>query len=229
MFEAMKIIRIKRNVEIVQINKQDKPGNHYLCFQLWGADPTYVIGLKENIRLAKIYYPNHKILVYTCDNITYDLPDCDTINEQDNGWYNYFWRLHAFDDRKFDTISFRDADSRPSTKEAQTEQEWRNSDKLAYIMHDHKQHSSMIMAGMWGIRGDVIKDMRKMINEWIQDKRLEYGSDQLFLHQIIFPLIKMSIIRYGTRTKYPTQTMENCEFIGQKIIVQQNDDSGSPR
>lgn len=196
---------------------------HYLCFQIWGSDPTYLVGLRENLRLCPTFYPGYTILVYKDRNLS--LPwlknyPCEVIEEEDRGWYNFFWRLHFFDDRQqFETVAFRDADSRPSSKEAACHFKWQATGCEAYTMKDHPHHADPIMAGMWGIRYGVLYDVKSLIKQWLPGQQLQYGSDQKFLHHVVLPKVCKSLIRYGRKWKFPDKKVEHSNFIGEKIII----------
>ena len=41
--------------------------------------------------------------------------------------------------------------------------EWLDSGKLAHVMKDHPFHGDLILAGMWGLRLDIHKDL---IEKW---------------------------------------------------------------
>lgn len=200
----------------------------YLCFQLWGTDPTYVQGFYENLRQARRYYPGYQVLLYKEQGVPGHFP-CEVIERADEGWLNFFWRLHIFRDRQFEVVHFRDADSRLNCKEAKAVKHWEATKKTAYTMHDNPAHADPVMAGMWGIKGGVLPDQSDAIAEWLRlnPAGLKYGCDQRFLHALVLPTIRNSLIRYGRYTKFPSADIDTCRFIGEKIIVPPTDDSGT--
>lgn len=198
-----------------------------LCYQIWGDDPTYIEGMRENVKAAQTYYPGWRVLIYKDEKLDFKTHgDVIVRNEPfKSHWESFFWRLHAFDDFKFTRISFRDADSRLNTREQSAVENWMGrADKASYVMHDHKHHAVTVMAGMWGIKGDVITQtipcIRDDIAEWIKDKELGYGSDQLYIHQKFWPLMHQNgVVRYGTRVKYPNPKIDVGQHIGQKFVI----------
>jgi len=196
---------------------------NYICYQLWGNNPMYIKGMLENIKQVPKYYPGFKVILYKAHDLDFDVPGVITISMPDEGMYNFFWRLHAFDDFYFDRMLFRDADSRLNSKEQAAVMKWMRGDQLAYIMHDHKEHGDPIMAGMWGVRGRVITGIRREIKSWMGElggRKLEYGSDQWFLHARILPKIRHSLIRFGKRHPFPSDKIDVGDFVGQKILCQ---------
>ena len=119
----------------------------------------------------------------------------------------------------------RDCDSRISDREVSAINEWLNSDKDFHIMRDHPYHSISILAGMWGCRNGILRniDITDKIDKWTQFQRK--GVDQDFLGQIIYPLIKDNSLEhddYGRFNSKPFPSkMINKEFVGE--IYDEND------
>lgn len=194
-------------------------------FQLWGNNDLYVLGLLDNLSKIDKYYRGWIPVIYIEKSLKVKLPDHAIVFRMaDQGIFNWCWRLNIFDDVKFDRAIFRDCDSRLNIKEKACVNNWVDSDKNAYISHDHPKHSAAIMAGMWGIKGGIITDVKEALNTWASKnpQLLNYGVDQFFLHHWVLPQIRGNICRFGGRFGFPCKHIDVGEHIGQKICPQTN-------
>lgn len=109
----------------------------------------------------------------------------------------HFWRFLAASD-DYEHIIFRDADSRLNRREATAVDQWIASGKLAHAMFDNRRHvcSRPLFGGMWGVRGGVIRNMKALIDKW--GKQGKYGDDMRFLHRVIWPLVKHSVMIHSS-------------------------------
>ena len=177
-----------------------------ISFSVWGNDPFYVKGIKENIELAQIYYPG-----WTC-KIYYDSSfDINQIPEElkqkaifeyvpitRGTWDGLFWRFAPASDPNVEIFVVRDLDSRLNSREAAAVQEWVNSPYEFHCMRDHIQHNVEIMGGMWGCKNPYLIGMIELIKTWNNfDSK---GTDQNFLSKMIWPLIKKNCIVHD---RYP--------------------------
>jgi len=153
--------------------------------------------------------------------------------------------LRFFDllEKTIDYVIFRDCDSRLNYKEKIAVDEWIESGKNFHLMYDHKQHKAIVLAGMWGAKGRIIKNFKELMNKYFNkyDKYYKFNRsyDQIFLKDIIWPMfICKSYIAHGDPKKcnyhinkgiYITKFSahngfihENCHkdnFIGETIIT----------
>ena len=59
-------------------------------------------------------------------------------------------------------------------------------------MRDNCQHQWHICGGMWGARNGILSNMKYMIDAFsIKDKFNKHGIDQMFLRDIVYPMIKV--------------------------------------
>ena len=200
-----------------------------IAFSLWGDNPTYLVGALRNSELAAKLYPDWVCRFY-CAN---DLPQ-DFLNQlqehsnvqvvlmppkPDRG--GAFWRFLAAEDAGVSHVLFRDTDSRLSLREVAAVNEWLASDKEAHLMRDHPFHWPSIMAGMWGCKGGVLTGWQAQLDAY--QPTTEYGSDQQFLADVIYPQIKTQCVihdAFGISEagldvrSFPT-AREGLEFVGQ--------------
>jgi hypothetical protein len=167
-----------------------------ISFSLWGDNTRYLFGAIQNIELAKIYYPDwicrFYINEFVCPKIIKKITSYDNTEIEfffgDPNWSSTLFRFLPASDHKVSIFISRDADSRLSKREKEAVLEWEKSNKIAHIMRDHPYHARPIMAGMWGLKNPYITDMNDLISSWTKSN--DYESDQKFLAQKIYPIIK---------------------------------------
>lgn len=193
----------------------------YIIFQIWGKEPLFLIGLLENIKLAKIVYPKWKIRIYYSDipnhflNRLKNFTHIELIKSEMNTNIKYqIWRILPLFDRNVDIFICRDADSRLNFREKAAVDNWMDSDKPLHIMRDHPTgHKTLILAGMCGFNNVLIRKTIKLKDSQIihELKMNESDTDQEFLRKIIFPFFshnhlahdKYQHFNFGCETDFP--------------------------
>jgi hypothetical protein len=206
-----------------------------ISYSLWGEDPMYWKGALRNIEQAKIYFPDWKCRFYIDKNCKPEL--IETISgenveivliESKDSFHGAFWRFFASEDEEVDVFLSRDCDSRFSERELLAINEWLISDKDFHIMRDHPYHTVPILAGMWGCRRGIMREigLSKLIEKWNQFQRK--GVDQDFLGYCIYPLIRNRALehsefglRFGGEIKFFPSSRMNFEFVGD--VFDEND------
>ena len=167
-----------------------------ICFSLWGDNYRYTGGSLQNIDLAKIYFPDWICRFY----VGKDTPEILISKMESNSnveivrmddkcdWTGMFWRFLGASDPTVDIMICRDVDSRLIKRDKLAVDEWMKSDKLFHIMRDHQYHGVPILGGMWGARGGVLIQIKKLIEDYQRGNFK--GVDQNFLAEKIYPLIK---------------------------------------
>jgi hypothetical protein len=201
----------------------------YLSFSLWGDKPIYNIGAIKNSELWKEIYPEWQMVVYydnTVPSETIEILNSngvETIHMSDN-IFGCFWRFLISDRPDCEYAIFRDTDSRISYRERYAVDSWVSSNKTVHIMRDHPYHRIPagndklgILAGMWGIKGNVIP-ISEMIKKFISNKSDHYGIDQTFLKVIysIFENDNLTHDEFFTNNPYP-QKRTDSRFVGERI------------
>ena len=211
-----------------------------IAFSLWGENPIYWTGAIKNIKLSQKYFPGWICRFYIDKNSRNDLIESITGDNVEiiliePKKYNYsnlsnrfnhdglFWRFLALADDTVDIVLSRDCDSRISEREVSAVNEWFNSDKDFHIMRDHPYHRVPILAGMWGARKGILKNINQLLQYWNQypNKGRFHAEDQDFLGQIIYPIVINNSfehsefgISYGNQIhNFPSKRI-NYEFIG---------------
>lgn len=93
-----------------------------------------------------------------------------------------FWRFLALRDPNWDYYLFRDVDSRPIARERVAVGEWLDSDKQFHVMRDHPFHGVPMLAGMWGVKADYAKTLRKRLPDRIYGGHYQVDQEWLALH-----------------------------------------------
>lgn len=118
-----------------------------------------------------------------------------------------YWRFHAaFDDEATDAMLVRDADSMFTRREVDAVNEWIASGLPFHVIRDNESHATTILGGTWGCRPQWLgptgkrfaDDFKVRFQTWIQILQPEWkhprgpycGSDQNFLHKLIWPLVR---------------------------------------
>lgn len=166
-----------------------------ISFSVWGTNPTYTIGAIKNARLAKELFPDWKCIFYCFNSVPTNI--VDELKNMDNTIVRFedtfgdtrgaFNRFIPAEEQNVEYYICRDTDSRLSPREKHAVDSWINSGEDFHIMRDHPYHSTHIMAGMWGVKGGILKGMSISIKNF--NPKIEKGEDQVFLSKVIYPLI----------------------------------------
>jgi hypothetical protein len=203
----------------------------YLSFSLWGDKPIYNVGAIRNAELWKEIYPDWQMVVYYDGSVPEET--IKTLNGLDvltikieNFDYGCFWRFFASDISDCEYVIFRDTDSRINEREKEAVDEWIKSKKSMHVMRDHPYHgvpagndSLGILAGMWGIKGNIIP-ITEMIKKFVVGKHNSYGIDQTFLKTVysIFIHDKITHDEFFEKKPFPNKR-KSVRFIGERISV----------
>jgi hypothetical protein len=200
-----------------------------ISFSLWGDNPKYVDGAFENAKLVDKIYPGWQMRLY-CDN-TVDIEllkilhteynvDVRQVNNNRGSLYGAYWRFFVNDDINVDYYIIRDLDSRLNLREKAAVDEWLSSTKNFHIMRDHPHHTFPIQAGMWGGKANLFSIM-ELINKHATYN--QYGCDQFFLADYIYPMIKLDSVVHDPffeNKPFPKheQLEDGARFVGQIYI-----------
>jgi hypothetical protein len=194
-----------------------------ISFSLWGDNPIYTIGAIKNTDLAKEIYPDWTCRFYVGKSVPIEI--IDSLIKRDNAevfvmneggdWTGMFWRFYPASEADVDVMVSRDTDSRLSLREKVAVEEWLSSDKDFHIMRDHPYHATEILGGMWGVRGDLLSNMRQMILDYTKGDF--WQVDQNFLKERVYPLIKSHAYvhdEFFEKKSFPAPR-ETKNFVGQ--------------
>lgn len=200
-----------------------------ISFSLWGDKKKYTIGAIRNAELLKSIYPGW-IARFYCglsvpDRIIEQLKSFDNVEviimDEKGDWTGMFWRFYPASEDDVDIMISRDTDSRINLREKLAVDEWLKSDKSFHIMRDHPWHGTEILGGMWGVRGNILKDMKELINNYIKGDF--WQVDQNFLKEYIYKRIKDDCFVHDTYHNYESfkkpfpMARLNNEFVGESF------------
>lgn len=198
-----------------------------ISFCVWGDDPKYTDGAVKNANLCNEIFTGW-ISRFYCgtsvpENIIKKLESIDNtevvIMTEKGNWSGMFWRFYPASEKDVDVMISRDTDSRLNEREKYAVDEWLESDKDFHIMRDHPYHRIEILGGMWGVRGDILKNMKPMIEEY--SKGEFWQVDQNFLKEKIYPIIREHTIVHDEFFNYEPwkkpfpQKREGKQFVGE--------------
>jgi hypothetical protein len=73
------------------------------------------------------------------------------------------WRFFVIVDSFVDVFASRDSDSHISQREIDSVNVWLESNKIGHIMRDHWYHNGLMLAGMWGFKNKMNRNLANMI------------------------------------------------------------------
>lgn len=209
-------------------------GKKLIAFSLWGTHALYNKGALANIEEAKSIYPGWICRFYVQDKspAIHELQSkaCEVVQmPMENGFIPAYWRFYAASDADTDYVIFRDCDSRVNSREAAAVADWIKSGLNVHLMKDWPpaHATETILAGMWGIRGGVVPNMRDLVKEWVAHDNIHNKyTDQDFLRKKLWPMINRSVMNHGVDSPAgkavpfpPHAPMKFGEYVGQVIPV----------
>ena len=190
-----------------------------------GWTVVYHMGFLENVELIKRHFPGWVVYVYLGSDTEPGFRDhClrdPVIRVRDTGiagFKNTAHRFFAIDEPDVDVCMFRDADSRIHWKDRWAIRGFMESGAGAHAIRDHKEHTAMIAAGMWGIRKNVLGcSMRELFDEWTPvhggsghpGDPEGFGIDQNFLVKRVYLRVKDAMLVHYSN---------GCLFAGERGI-----------
>jgi hypothetical protein len=144
------------------------------------------------------------------------------------GWKLMMHRFLPIESPLVEIMLSRDTDSRIGERERACVKEFEESGFLFHTMHDHPYHNLPILGGMFAVKKGIIDNIFELISQNINRYENKYQCDQMFLQDIVYPIVKdnmlvhQDIAFYGHEgfKKMPTER-NNFEFVG--AVYDQND------
>ncbi len=205
-------------------------GKKVFSFCLWGNNPKYTIGAIKNLVSVQTFYPGFECWIYldskTIQSNIVDIlktQGAKLIDREGGGWHSMFWRFEPAGDPSVEVVMVRDCDCRMIERERAAVKEWLKSDKDFHVMRDHPSHDTHILGGLWGARGDVIRNINELISKWKIVSA--YQNDQLFLKSAVWPVVSKKTFVHDScwhRTRQFPVKRRLFEFVGESF---QADDS----
>jgi hypothetical protein len=196
---------------------ESSPPKKVFSFCLFGTESNYYVGLLENIKIIREFYPDFEIYVYkgACD-ASWVLPDVHVIETERSGHVN---AVHRYLPLLFAETGFvRDADSRITARDRWCIDEFLKSNYSYHIIRDHFYHRSKIMAGMFGWKKPLNIDLKIAPTSG-------YGYDEQILAAAVYPKIVSNALvhtnisafvgEHSERIKLPQKNNE--DFVGNVV------------
>ena len=198
-----------------------------IAFSLWGKSPKYTIGAVKNAQLLKDIYPGWIARFYCGSSVPQEIikeikhyENCEVVMIDEPGdWRGMFWRFYPASDSDVEVMLSRDTDSRLNMREKLAVDEWLASDKSFHIMRDHPWHGTQILGGMWGVRGNILSDMKEMIDKYVKGDF--WQVDQNFLKEFVYTrvvnnsFVHDSFHNYEIFKKQFPKNRNGQEFVGE--------------
>lgn len=204
-----------------------------ISFSLWGNKPVYTMGAIRNAELCTTIYFGWTCRFYVDVRsvptaVVKSLVDlnCEVIPMGAGDFRATLWRFLAASDPDVEFMLSRDADSRLTMREKIAVDEWLASGKNFHIIRDHPDHRYRILAGMWGCRCRILKDMSFLVRDFSQEDRRQI--DQEFLANVVYPRIQNDCFIHDAFHMYRSENVHqiahkrvNYEHIGAYVDVRE--------
>jgi hypothetical protein len=164
--------------------------NKIISMSVWGTDPRYITGAIRQISLAKKYYPEWTVRIYTDNPDNYQ--GVETVKICDST-YGMFWRFLPLFESDDNIVMVRDSDSRITIRESIAITEWLKSHEKFHVFRDHEAHYEFPIIGCaFALKGKLSKNAFEEMQKYQEVHR--YLVDQFYLRDIVYPEIKNSLL-----------------------------------
>lgn len=187
-------------------------------FCIYGPEnPKYYFGLLQNIQLVQQHFPGWKVFVYAGDDvpesyvsILSSYPFVVVRHTKEHGHINSIHRFFAIDEPDVEIMMVRDADSRIHWKDRWAIRDFLRTSYGVHVIRDHVEHTTNILAGLWGIRKRILKQpIRELYTQWTPEfagsgdtaNPLGFGIDQNFLKMVIYSKVKSEIFVHYSKNR----------------------------
>lgn len=205
-------------------------------FCIYGNDNKYYYGLKENVKLINMYYPEHSIYIYCgktinneyINNIKNTYKNVYLFETNQDGAANMLYRYKPIVMTEASTVIIRDADSEINERDRHCINDFIACENNLYYcqtIRDHYWHKSKITGGLTHFKNinnsfEIIKNVLLNIFNKIETMTSDetniayiYGVDESTLNEQIYPLIKNNILVYTNICAYEGEHYKNIDFI----------------
>jgi hypothetical protein len=182
-----------------------------ISISVWGDNPRYIVGAHRQYELAKKYYPDWQFRIYTDNKDNFaGLSDANIIEVTD-GSYGMYWRFHAMFEDENNIVLVRDSDSRITVREQKAVNEWLQSDKKFHTFRDHDAHYEFPIIGCaFGYKGKFSTPVFNLMNKYTKELNY-YVGDQIFLKDIIWPLVKDNVLVHSMKEGWFAESRNNLK------------------
>lgn len=228
-------------IESVDVRDRVREGKAILrrtlrgCFSfcLYGEyTDKYYLGLVENVKLIRTYYPRSDIRVYAspvaAPFVEQNCKDVILFTTPEYGSHNTAYRFIPAFVSDYDFVCVRDTDSRIHARDRWCIDAFLDSPYTAYGIRDHAWHAYRIMAGLWGCKRCIPVSIDTMY-AYLSTTRESYTVDAKFLEAVVYPLVRDNFVTFshvpGGVLNDPTEKIwviehpvVNDEFCGNVVV-----------
>jgi len=191
-------------------------------FCIYGTNKKYCQGLIENIKIIQNNYPDFEVWIYGGFDVPveyvnkyHQFTNVRYIELPYNDLTLMYYRFMPIDNSNVELCFIRDADSRIGERDQWCINQFINNDMKFHIIRDHNQHKLRIMGGMWGIKQGILNEsIQEMFYIWkdkTNHKLTDYRSDQYFLQDCIYNLIKNDVLIHSDYNFYSDENISKIE------------------
>ena len=180
------------------------PAENVIAYSLFGANPRYCEPAILNAELTRELFKGWTCRVYldasVPTHVRQRLEDAGAdvvFMEPDANVHPLMWRFMVIDDTTVKRFLLRDADALLSEREAAAVQEWVESPYYFHVLRDYFTHTELILAGLWGGCGGVLKNAVQSMQQFAA-AHADSGRfiDQHYLRTNVWPTLRKSVLSH---------------------------------
>jgi hypothetical protein len=161
-----------------------------ISMSVFGEKLSYIYGAKRQCQLAKKFFPEWNIRIYTDNKSNFNDVDNAEVIEITDGTYGVFWRFKPLFESEDNIVMVRDSDSRFTIREKLAVEEWLESDYKFHTFKDHEEHFKFpIMAGTFSYKGKLPDNLKASMHDF-ETNHVYYLSDQIYLGSVVWPYVE---------------------------------------
>jgi hypothetical protein len=219
-------------------------------FCIYGTDPKYYLGLQENIRIIREYFPEYKVYVYCGASCNRDflqiLQDPDQkspmihfVDTGREGPINTIYRYYPIIIDGVDTVVIRDADSEINERDRWCIHDFIEKEcapeYYMQIIRDHFWHKSRIMGGL-SLFKNVAPEVKIIFQQVFAELEssdgisMKYGVDEAMLDKYVYPVVKDHKLVYSNISVFESEIRrsidcpnDNVNFCGNVVLYHGGD------
>jgi len=185
---------------------------------VWGNNPRYIVGAKRQIELAKEFYPEFTVRLYTDNVLNFKQESGVEIIDKSGCANGVFWRFEPLFESEDNIVIVRDTDGRVTVREQMAVEEWVKSSNLFHTFRDHEAHYEFpIIACAFGYKGKLESKLLDIMNQFVFHP-FYYTNDQVYLRDFVYPVVRYNAIihcmKEGWFSKTRNQLKNKYDFCG---------------
>lgn len=204
-------------------------------FCIYGTNKKYYFGLRENLSLINTYYPDYHIYIYygkthipeLLEEFKNSYVNVHLFETNRDGVINMLYRYKPLTVENIETVITRDADSEINARDRYCIDHFAalNIDNpedplFCQVIRDHFWHKSRITGGLTYFKNlrknsFVREHMNVMFENIINSNEndFNYGGDENFLNNYIYPMIKDNIVVYTNICAFENDRQIYIDFV----------------